>query len=109
MTDTVERIVEVLKSVPAGTVVAYGEVAAAAGVPRGARLVAHVLSSMSRKHGLPWHRVIRADRRIALPRGGGFELQKALLEAEGHTVAEDGRVLSAGGAGSGADRSIERY
>ncbi len=94
MDASVERIVEVLRSIPEGTVASYGEVAAAAGVPRGARLVARVLSSMSRKHGLPWHRVVRADRRIALPRGGGFELQKALLEAEGLRVAEDGAVLT---------------
>jgi methylated-DNA-protein-cysteine methyltransferase-like protein len=99
MDSSVERIVEVLRSIPEGTVASYGEVAEAAGVPRGARLVARVLSSMSRKHGLPWHRVVRADRRIALPRGGGFELQKALLEAEGLRVAEDGSVLA--GAGSG--------
>ncbi len=93
MTESVERIVAAVKALPPGTVASYGEVAAAAGVPRGARLVARVLSSMSRKHGLPWHRVVRADRSIALPRGGGFELQKALLEAEGLRVSEEGRIL----------------
>ena len=97
MNASVERIVEVLRSIPAGTVVSYGEVAEAAGVPRGARLVVRVLSSMSGKHGLPWHRVVRADRRIALPRGGGFELQKARLEAEGLRVAENGAVLTGAG------------
>lgn len=92
MTDSVARVVAVLSAIPEGAVASYGEVAAAAGVPRGARLVVRVLSSMSGSRGLPWHRVVRADRRIALRRGGGFELQKALLESEGWTVAEDGLV-----------------
>lgn len=70
----------------------YGAVASAAGVSNGARSVVRVLHSMSRTEGLPWHRVIRSDGKIALPRGGGFELQKALLEAEGIIVSEDGRV-----------------
>lgn len=92
MTETTARIVAVLKALPRGTVTSYGEVASAAGVPNGARAVVRVLHSMSRKEGLPWHRVIRSDGRIALPRGEGFELQKALLEEEGVSVSEDGRV-----------------
>jgi methylated-DNA-protein-cysteine methyltransferase-like protein len=92
MTETTARIVAVLKALPRGTVTSYGEVASAAGIPNGARAVVRVLHAMSRKEGLPWHRVIRADGRIALPRGEGFELQKALLEEEGVSVSEDGRV-----------------
>jgi methylated-DNA-protein-cysteine methyltransferase-like protein len=92
MIETTARILSVLKSIPRGTVMSYGAVAFAAGVPNGARSVVRVLHSMSRTEGLPWHRVIRSDGKIALPRGGGFELQKALLEAEGIIVSEDGRV-----------------
>jgi methylated-DNA-protein-cysteine methyltransferase related protein len=92
MTETTARIVAVLKALPRGTVTSYGEVASAAGIPNGARAVVRVLHSMSRKEGLPWHRVIRSDGRIALPHGEGFELQKALLEEEGVSVSEDGRV-----------------
>jgi methylated-DNA-protein-cysteine methyltransferase-like protein len=47
---------------------------------------------MSEKHGLPWHRVIRADGSIALKSGGGRELQTALLRVEGVEVSESGRV-----------------
>ncbi len=92
MTETTSRIIAVLKALKTGTVSSYGAVAAAAGVPNGARTVARVLHSMSRTENLPWHRVVRSDGRIALPRGGGFELQKALLEEEGVTVSEDGWV-----------------
>ncbi len=92
MTETTARIIAVLKSLKRGTVSSYGAVAAAAGVPNGARSVARVLHSMSRTENLPWHRVVRSDGRIALPRGAGFELQKALLEKEGISVSDEGRV-----------------
>ncbi len=92
MTETTARILMVLKALPPGTATSYGAVAAAAGVPNGARAVARVLHSMSRTERLPWHRVVRADGRIALRRGDGFELQKALLEQEGVSVSDDGRV-----------------
>ena len=46
-----------------------------------------VLHSSAEKEGIPWHRLLRKDGRIALPPGEGFELQRALLEAEGVEVA----------------------
>jgi methylated-DNA-protein-cysteine methyltransferase related protein len=92
MTEETACILAVLKSIPSGAVISYGAVASAAGIPNGARSVVRILHSMSKTEGLPWHRVIRSDGRIALPRGGGFELQKALLEEEGLSVSEDGRV-----------------
>lgn len=92
MSELGDRIRSVLKAVPKGRVVSYGGAAARAGVPNGGRTTARLLHSCSEKDGLPWHRVVRADGRIALPPGGGFELQKALLEAEGVKVSPDGRV-----------------
>jgi methylated-DNA-protein-cysteine methyltransferase-like protein len=47
---------------------------------------------MSDKHGLPWHRIIRADGFIALESGRGRELQVKLLRAEGVKVSKTGRV-----------------
>jgi methylated-DNA-protein-cysteine methyltransferase-like protein len=46
---------------------------------------------MAEKYRLPWHRIIRADGRIALE-GPGRELQIALLRAEGVRVFKPGRV-----------------
>jgi len=83
-----QRLVEVIKSIPRGQVATYGQLAAMAGNPRGARQVVRVLASLSAKEGLPWHRVINARGTISLT-GAGFDEQKALLEAEG--VAVDGR------------------
>ena len=83
-----QRLVDVIKSIPRGQVATYGQLAAMAGNPRGARQVVRVLASLSAKEGLPWHRVINARGTISLT-GAGFDEQKALLEAEG--VAVDGR------------------
>jgi methylated-DNA-protein-cysteine methyltransferase-like protein len=47
---------------------------------------------MSQTEGLPWHRIIRADGRIALPPGGGKEEQIALLRAEGVEFSKAGTV-----------------
>jgi alkylated DNA nucleotide flippase Atl1 len=47
---------------------------------------------MSEAYALPWHRVIRADGRIALGSCQGLEAQAALLRAEGVEVDDAGRV-----------------
>jgi methylated-DNA-protein-cysteine methyltransferase-like protein len=94
MTESSLRILAALKAVPPGRVSSYRDIALAAGLPNGARQVARVLHAMSRAHSLPWHRIIRADGRIALPAGGGKEEQIALLRAEGVKVSRDETVDS---------------
>lgn len=86
------QIVGVIKAIPEGRVTSYGRVATLAGNPRGARQVARILHTMSQKHGLPWHRVVNASGKISLPRGRGYELQKALLESEGVFLSRSGRI-----------------
>jgi methylated-DNA-protein-cysteine methyltransferase-like protein len=78
-----ETVKEIIKSIPAGKVATYGQIARYAGNPQGARQVAWVLHSYSRKENLPWHRVINSKGGISLPHGSGYEMQKALLEKEG--------------------------
>ncbi len=90
--ETTVRILEVLLAIPRGKVTSYGAVAAIAGLPNGARQVVRVLHSSSEKNALPWHRLLRKDGSIALPPGGGLELQKALLEEEGVEVTPGGKV-----------------
>jgi methylated-DNA-protein-cysteine methyltransferase-like protein len=86
-----ERILAVLKSIPKGKVAAYGQVAALAGLPNGARQVARVLHSLSGGEKLPWHRVIGASGRISLPGADGAE-QARRLAREGVKVDTGGRV-----------------
>ena len=89
--DSRERILRVVRSIPRGQVLGYGEVARRAGLPGRARMAAKVLAE-NEDPGLPWHRVLRSDGRIALPAGSpGFAQQVERLRAEGLTVA-NGRV-----------------
>lgn len=85
------RILAAVRSIPRGQVAGYGEVARRAGLPGRARLVARLLSH-NQDPGLPWHRVLRSDGRVALPDGSpGFLEQCQRLRAEGVRV-EAGRV-----------------
>ena len=79
----------IIESIPYGTVATYGQIAEIAGLPRRARFVARVLSQADDGENLPWHRVIRADGRIA-PRPSADEQIKR-LRSEKVTVI-DGRV-----------------
>jgi methylated-DNA-protein-cysteine methyltransferase-like protein len=86
------RIYAAVASIPAGRVASYGVIAARAGLPRRARMVGRVLREAPSGMDLPWHRVLRADGRIALPPGSaGFVEQCRRLRAEGVAVT-DGRV-----------------
>jgi methylated-DNA-protein-cysteine methyltransferase related protein len=73
------RLRAVILRIPRGKVSTYGAVARAAGFPGAAR---QVVWALRQSHGLPWHRVIAAGGRIALPGELGFE-QRLRLEAEG--------------------------
>jgi len=88
-----DRITAVIQAIPFGEVSSYGEVGEAAGLPRAARTVTWVLKTCSEKDGLPWHRVVNKDRRIAIKNPDGHHLQRQLLEAEGWSVGEDGRLV----------------
>ena len=89
--DAAQRILAAVKAIPRGQVAGYGEVARRAGLPGRARLVARLLSANAGP-GLPWHRVLRSDGRIAFPEGSaGYLEQSQRLRAEGVNV-ERGRV-----------------
>ncbi len=92
MTDFTERVKNAVKKIPKGRVATYAQVAACAGNYRAARQVAWVLHSSSRKHGLPWQRVINSRGRISLKPGQGYERQQALLKNEGIEFREDGSI-----------------
>ncbi len=84
-TEQTQRIIAAIREIPKGRVDTYGNVALRAGYPRGARQVSRILSSLSQKEALPWHRVINKQGRIALG-GYGAEEQVARLEGEGVVV-----------------------
>lgn len=73
-----------VRRIPAGRVATYGDVAAAAGVPRAARAVGNIMKECSAP-GVPCHRVVAAGGRLG-GYGGNEGLKRALLGAEGVTV-----------------------
>ena len=86
-----DRILAAIRAVPRGSVAGYGHIAQRAGLPGRARLVARILCQ-NEDPGLPWHRILRSDGRIAFPAGSpGFEEQARRLRTEGIEV-RNGRV-----------------
>ena len=84
-------ILAAVRAIPRGSVASYGEVARRAGLPRRARLVARTLAGAD-DPTVPWHRVVRADGRIAFPADSdGWREQVARLRADGVAV-DGGRV-----------------
>jgi methylated-DNA-protein-cysteine methyltransferase-like protein len=84
-----QRAIEIIKRIPKGKVATYGQIAAYAGNPRGARQIAYILHSSSRKENLFWHRVVNSKGGISLKPGSGYEVQKKLLEKEGIIFKEN--------------------
>lgn len=88
-----ERVIQIIRAIPAGKVMSYGQVAAAAGSPRAARQVGGILR-VSGLDALPWWRVINSQGYISIK--GSFEatpeVQKRLLLAEGVVVSADMQV-----------------
>jgi methylated-DNA-protein-cysteine methyltransferase-like protein len=82
-----EEIRKWVRKIPRGKVATYGQVAEAAGFPRGSRQVAWALKNAD--HTLPWQRVIgkaTVKRGKILLRGASGAEQVALLSVEGVKV-----------------------
>jgi methylated-DNA-protein-cysteine methyltransferase related protein len=84
--EQLEDVRSVVAAIPPGAVLAYGDVAARAGLPGRARLVGRILAEDG--HDLPWHRVLRAD---GTPAPHLAAEQLARLRAEG-VRTDNGRV-----------------
>jgi len=86
------RVIEAIRTIPPGRVATYGQIAGMAGNLRAARQVARILHACSHTQGLPWHRVVNREGRIALAASRGYEDQKRLLETEGVRFDGTGRI-----------------
>ncbi|MEK7604945.1 MAG: MGMT family protein [Patescibacteria group bacterium] len=87
-----DRVIKIVRSVPMGKVVSYGQVAAYAGLPRAAREVGWTLNGLEGSHlDLPWWRVVNNKGFLSI-RGNQThdkELQAKLLRAEKIEVSND--------------------
>lgn len=94
-----DKVIAVVKGIPAGSVLTYGEVAARAGNPRAARAVGTImrgnkysfLTTTNHTEAVPCHRVVAAGRRLG-GFNGGEEAKQQLLIAEGWQV-QQGRIV----------------
>ena len=85
-----ERVYRVVRSIPSGRVMTYGQLAEILGEGYTARTIGFVMHGSD--DATPWHRVINAQGacstgRIAVP----YDKQQRMLEAEGVKFNERGR------------------
>jgi methylated-DNA-protein-cysteine methyltransferase-like protein len=91
MTDFTKKVLALVKQIPMGKVASYGQIAALAGKPGGARGVGWILNSCAKAYGLPWQRVINSKGKISFDsRTKEFHEQRRLLLKEKiHFSADD--------------------
>ena len=85
-----ERVYRIVRSIPSGRVMTYGQIAEILGEGYTARTIGFVMHGSDDE--TPWHRVINAQGacstgRIAIP----YDKQQRMLEAEGIKFNEGGR------------------
>jgi methylated-DNA-protein-cysteine methyltransferase related protein len=89
-----QKIYAVVRKIPVGTVLTYGQVAELAGLNGKARLVGYALFQVEIGSDIPWQRVVNAKGEISysLARCGGDYVQKNLLEQEGIEFQQYDRI-----------------
>lgn len=91
------RVYEAARTVPAGTTVTYGELAALAGRPGAARAVGQALGRNPFPVVVPCHRVVAAGGRIGgFSAPGGTTTKQRMLAAEGVTLTAGAPAPAAG-------------
>ena len=80
-----EKVLEVVRNIPKGKTMTYGQVAARAGAPGAARAVGTLMKN-NYDPTVPCHRVIRSDGRVGQYNRGGPEAKKKLLIQEGSII-----------------------
>jgi methylated-DNA-protein-cysteine methyltransferase-like protein len=85
-----ERVEALVRQIPEGRLMTYGQIAALCGNARAARIVGGVAHFGD--PALPWQRVVNKQGGLAAGYPGGRGGHKAQLEAEGISVSEDFRI-----------------
>ena len=82
-----KRVYDAVMAVPAGRVSTYGDIAAAAGCPKGARAVGNALHCNTDPKEIPCFRIVDSKGNLSENyRFGGAESQKLRLEKDGVEV-----------------------
>lgn len=86
-------IYKLVAEIPSGRVVTYGQIAWMVGKPEAPRMVGYAMSHAPAEQNLPCHRVVNRLGELAPPHAfGGGEIQRAMLEEEGVSFLENGRI-----------------
>lgn len=86
--DFFQEVYALVKEIPAGSVLTYGQIASLIGHPSSARRVGQALFHAPSEALLPCHRVVNSQGRLAL----FWEDQRRQLEEEGVTFKKNGCV-----------------
>jgi len=81
-----------VKKIPRGRVMTYGQIAKALRLRGGARTAGRAMAACPSGRGVPWHRVVGAGGKLLI-REPHVSLQRKLLETEGLELAEK-RILN---------------
>ncbi len=76
------RVYALVKEIPRGRVITYGDLAKRLRLPGGARTAGRAMAGCPSGHGIPWHRVVGGKGRLLI-REPVAALQRRLLESEG--------------------------
>ncbi|MBX4197547.1 MGMT family protein [Candidatus Saccharibacteria bacterium] len=85
-----DKVYALVRQIPKGRLMTYGQLAALAGSPYAARVVGGVAHWGD--PDLPWQRVVKKSGSLAEGYPGGLSGHKQVLEAEGVKVSDDYRV-----------------
>ena len=87
-----ERVLEIVKNIPEGSVLTYGEVAKRAGSPGAARAVGTLMAKNQDKN-IPCHRVVKSDGGVGMYNGLRGMSKEKILKKEGVGFTEKGKAL----------------
>ena len=87
-----EEVYQIVSNIPEGSVMTYGMIATMLGRPKAARIVGYAMHDAPKERQLPCHRVVSKDGKLSSEEIFGVGLQRRLLEQEGVTFQEDGRI-----------------
>lgn len=82
MEEFTREVIKLVKSIPEGCVMNYGQIAKYVGRPQSTRQVVRILHSLGEKEGLPWFRVLNSQGKIGERAEEMMTLQRDLLLAE---------------------------
>ena len=88
-----DQVYEILKTIPKGNVVTYGQIAERLGNKNLSRVVGNILHRNPDPSRFPCHRVVNLNGMVSKAFAfGGAEAQKNLLEKEGIVFEKNGKI-----------------